>query len=119
MPSSFLKICLLVTVLVTWATTVPAQTPATDPPSEVLQSCLLGTPDEVWVSLKLSLDQRVRMRHVQEACKEECDLAGVAKQDNPISSADGSMIMSEVDNILSTEQYRAWVAYCVGSGTPK
>jgi hypothetical protein len=119
MPTTLLNICLLVTVLVTCVSTASAQTPTTDPPSEVLQSCLLGTPDEVWVSLKLTVDQRVRMRHVQEACKEECDVVGVAKQDNPISNADGSTIMSEVDNILSTEQYRGWVAYCVGSGTAK
>jgi hypothetical protein len=110
---------LLVLAIASLASRSVAQTPATDPPSEVLQSCLLGTPDAVWVALKLTVDQRVRMHHVQEACKEECDVAGVEKQDNPISSADGSMIMSEVDNILSTEQYRAWVAYCVGSGTPK
>jgi len=110
---------LLAPVLVSLAFGAMAQTPETDPSSEVLQSCLLGTPDEVWVSLKLSKDQRVRMRRVQEACKEECDVAGVQKQPSPISNADGSTILSEVDNILSAEQHRGWVAYCVGSGKPK
>lgn len=87
------------------------------PSSEVLQSCLLGTRADTWASLKLTPDQLRRVQAVQEACKEECDVAGAKKDPNSISTADGSTIMSELDNILSKEQYDQWVAYCSGVKT--
>ena len=90
--------------------------PAGGPPSEVLQSCLLGTTDATWQALQLTPDQLRRMHHIQEACKEECDVAGAKKVENPISNADGSTVMAEVYNVLSADQYRAWVAYCTGKG---
>ncbi|MBK8340192.1 MAG: hypothetical protein IPK99_09500 [Flavobacteriales bacterium] len=81
----------------------------------MLQSCLLGTPNETWTALKLTRDQLQRVHNIQEACKEECSAAGARKQANPISNADGTTVMAELDNILDEEQYRAWVAYCAGS----
>lgn len=84
------------------------------PSSETLQSCLLGTPAATWSTLKLTSDQLRRVQAVQEACKEECDVEGVKKDPNSISTADGRTIMSELDNILSEEQYNGWVAYCSG-----
>ena len=89
-----------------------AQEPGTEPSSQVLQSCLLGTGPTVWTQLKLSPDQLERVRRVQEACKVECEVAGATKEANPISTADGSTILSELDNILSRDQYTAWVNYC-------
>jgi len=93
-----------------------AQTPGTEPSSEVLQSCLLGTPPTFWTKLKLTPDQLERMRRIQEACEEECDGAGVPVVPNPISNADGETVMSEVRHVLTREQYNAWVAYCTRSG---
>ncbi|MEO8588347.1 MAG: hypothetical protein ABI432_03180 [Flavobacteriales bacterium] len=104
-----------ITALVLWCASASAQAPTTDLSSEVLQSCLLGTPTATWTALKLTPDQLRRVQFVQEACKEECDVAGVKKKANSISSADGNTILSELDNILSEDQYRAWVAYCAGS----
>lgn len=94
---------------------VTAQTPATGPSSESLQSCLLGTRPETWATLKLTRDQFQRVGYVQEACKEECAIAGAKKKTNTISNADGSTVMGELKSILTEEQYRAWVAYCAGS----
>jgi hypothetical protein len=98
-----------------------AQQPGTDPSPQVLQSCLLGTSPGVWAQLNLSPDQLERVRRVQEACKEECEVAGAKKEANPISTADGSTILAELDNILSRDQYTAWVNYCrtgVTEGVP-
>lgn len=92
-----------------------AQPTTVGPSSEVLQSCLLGTPTETWTALKLTRDQLRRVQNIQEACKEECGAAGAKKQANPISNADGTTVMAELDNILDDDQYRAWVAYCTGS----
>lgn len=112
-----LKTFLLTLFTTTALYTAMAQQPGTDPSSQVLQSCLLGTKPGVWAELKLSPDQMERVRRVQEACQEECDVAGAKKDESSISNADGSTIMSELDNILSSEQYRAWVDYCKGIGT--
>lgn len=87
------------------------------PSIEVQQSCLLGTPMETWTALKLSTDQRRRMQLVQEACKAECVVGGVQADPNPISHTDGTSIMGEVTNILSKEQYQAWLAYCASTGS--
>lgn len=106
------KLLPAIAALVLCSSTAIAQSSA--PSSEVLQSCLLGTRDDTWATLKLTSDQLRRMHAVQEACKEECDVAGVKKDPNSISTADGKTIMSELDNILSEEQYDAWVAYCAG-----
>lgn len=105
----------MIAVLMLSGATALAQEPAKEPSSAVLQSCLVGTPNSVWATLKLTRDQLVRIGLVQEACKEECELPGVKKVDNPISNADGSTVMSEVRNILGRDQYQAWVAYCSGS----
>ena len=94
-----------------------AQVPVTEPSSEALQSCLLGTRPATWAALELSRDQLQRVEYVQEACKEECAVAGAKKQVNAISNADGSTIMGELKSILTPEQYHAWVAYCAGGTT--
>lgn len=107
------KPLLLIAALVLCSLQAMAQTPAAEPSSESLQSCLLGTRTGTWTELKLTRDQLQRMERVQEACKEECAVAGAKKEANAISNADGSTVMSEVKNILTPEQYRAWVAYCV------
>lgn len=94
-----------------------AQVPVTDPSSESLQSCLLGTRPSIWATLELTRDQLQRVEYVQEACKEECAVAGAKKQANAISNADGNTIIGELKSILTPEQYHAWVAYCAGSTT--
>ena len=90
------------------------QTPKTAPSSVVLQSCFMGTPEAMWTKLKLTSDQLERLSRVQEACKTECDLPNVKKEENPISHSGGDMIMTEVKNILTMDQYAAWLAYCEG-----
>ncbi len=110
-----MKHALLIAALVLCGRMALAQEPGTEPSSAVLQSCLVGTPNSVWATLKLTRDQVVRIGFVQEACKEECELPGVKKVPNPISNADGNTVMSEVKNILGRDQYLAWVAYCSGS----
>jgi hypothetical protein len=92
-----------------------AQSTQNGPSNEALQSCLLGTNAETWKSMELTRDQTVRVMRIQEACKEECSVAGAKKSANPISSADGSTILGELRNVLTTDQYREWVAYCEGS----
>ena len=92
------------------------QTPANTPSSAVLQSCFMGTPASIWAKMKLTSDQLERLSRVQEACKTECDLPNVKKEDNPISHSDGSTVMDEVNNILTMDQYAAWLAYCQGAG---
>jgi hypothetical protein len=92
--------------------TALAQKPVSGPDDAALQKCLLGTFDGTWTELKLTSDQLERMRRVQSACREECEKAGVKKVDNPISNADGSTVLSEVKNILTKEQYEAWVGHC-------
>jgi hypothetical protein len=59
------------------------------------------------------------MGHIQEACRLECEAAGVTEVPNPVSDEDGAMILDDVRMVLSTEQYRAWVAYCAASGGAK
>lgn len=105
----------MITALVICVLGATAQTPNASPSSEVLQSCLLVTGPTEWARLKLSTDQLERVRRIQEACKEECDVKGVKKVDNPISNADGKTVMAELVNILTKDQYRAWVAYCTGT----
>lgn len=105
---------LLIAVLVLCGGMAQAQVPAKEPASELLQSCLVGTPNSTWTTLGLTRDQLVRIGRVQDACKEECTLPGVKKEDNPISNADGSTVIAEVKNILDPEQYRGWLAYCTG-----
>lgn len=106
-----------------WITTVLfltanafGQTPAGTPSSAVLQSCLLGTPAATWTKLKLTSDQVERLSHVLEACKEECDLPNVKKESDPVSHSDGTVVMAELKNILTMDQYAAWLAYCEGAG---
>lgn len=94
-----------------------AQQPKAEPSSAILQTCLLGTGTTTWRLLGLSSDQLERVRRVMEACQEECDAQRMRKTDDTISTADGSVILSEVRGILSADQYRSWVAYCAGSGT--
>ncbi len=85
------------------------------PSSAVLQSCFMGTPSATWTKLKLTSDQVERLSHVLEACKEECDLPGVKKENDPVSHSDGTVVMAELKNILTMDQYAAWLAYCEGA----
>lgn len=96
--------------------TALAQSDSAAPSSAVLQSCLLGTSPEQWAMLKLSQDQIRRISHIQEACREECEGAGVVVVPNPVAEGGGDMIMDDVRMVLSREQYTEWVAYCVASG---
>ncbi len=102
-----------------WGTAALAQPAEQEPGSAVLQSCLLGTSPDVWTRLKLSPDQMRRMEHIQEACRVECEGAGVTVVENPVSKEDGALIMDEVRMVLSREQYTNWVEYCVASGGGK
>lgn len=106
---------MLITALLLSAA-VCAQEPRATASDALLQTCLLGTRMHTWSKLKLTRDQLVRVQRVQEACMEECDAAGMPKQDSPVSRADGQTIISEIRGILSSEQYQGWVAYCSGSG---
>lgn len=94
-----------------------AQNTAPSPSVAVLQSCLLGTGPSTWVALKLTSDQMERARRIQEACKEECVAAGVIPRKDGVSAADGSTIISELKNVLTSDQYDQWVAYCGGHTT--
>ncbi len=107
-----LKHLVLVMLLAPISGTVWAQRPPATASDTVLQKCLLGTFDDTWSVLRLSLDQLTRIRLVQSACREECDMAAVHKVNNPISSANGSTVLAEVKNILTAEQYAAWVTFC-------
>lgn len=89
-----------------------AQVPVSEPSPAQLQQCLLRTPADTWATLKLTSDQLRRMGFVQEACREECEATGAKKEERSISNADGSTVLSEVKNILSEDQYAAWVATC-------
>ena len=107
----------LLLILLAFAGLVPhvlAQSGVDQPSTEVLQSCLLGTKAEVWATLQLTPDQTRRAEHIQEACKEECNVAGAKKSVVKASDADGSTIMDELRNVLTKEQYMGWVAYCTG-----
>jgi hypothetical protein len=89
-----------------------AQTPASMP-NAVLQSCIMGTDPSVWASLKLTTDQLERVKRVQEACLEECEAAGAAKAaGSTISTADGSTVVAELKNVLSTDQFAQWITWC-------
>lgn len=95
---------------------LPGRIAAQEPSAELLQSCLLGTPENVWAGLKLSQDQQVRVRYIQEACKEECVAAGVeVHQDERLFTTEGTTVISELQAVLNADQYRAWVAYCAGT----
>ncbi len=107
-----LKPIVLFALLAQASVAVMAQQPPAQVPDVHLQKCLLGTYDDRWTALRLSEDQLHRMRLVQSACREECEGAGVRKTNNPISNANGSTVLAEVKNILTTEQYTAWVAFC-------
>ncbi len=111
----------LIVVLILCGNMAMAQVPPASPEPAVLQRCLLNTPLETWTNLQLSPDQLRRMGFVQEACAEECEAAGVRKDPNAISNADGSTVLAEVRNILTEEQYAAWVALCASGkvGAPK
>ncbi len=117
-PMTMLKLLIPTIALVLCGSSM-AQSTATDPSSEALQSCLLGTNAETWKAMELTRDQTVRAMRIQEACKEECAVAGAKKPANSISTADGSTILAEMRNVLTPEQYRQWVNYCKGSGAPK
>ena len=107
-----LRPLLLVSLLGLAPAGASAQTRDTAMSSEVLQSCFMGTPAAMWTRLRLTSDQLRRLEAIQEACKKECDLPGVKKEANAISDADGSMVMTELKNILTMDQYAAWAAYC-------
>lgn len=117
-PLAMMKLLLPFVVLLACADPASAQKPPAQPSSAALQSCLLGTPPEMWTKLKLTSDQLERMARVQEACKEECDAARAKKDPHSISTADGNEVMLEVKNVLTVDQYHAWVAYCAGSAPP-
>ena len=93
-----------------------AQSPDSAMSSAVLQSCFMGTPAAMWTHLKLTGDQMNRLKAIQEACKSECDLPGVKKDPNAISNSDGSMVISELKNILTMDEYATWTSYCAGIG---
>lgn len=101
-----------------FSTPTQAQPMGKELSSEVLQSCLLGTSPDQWAKLKLSQDQMRRMAHIQEACRLECEAAGVVVP-NPAVTDDGAMILDDVRMVLSTEQYTQWVEYCNTSGGGK
>ncbi|MBL0127620.1 MAG: hypothetical protein IPP83_09185 [Flavobacteriales bacterium] len=96
---------------------VAAQQPPAEPSSAVLQKCLLVTPPNIWAELKLSSDQLHRMKFVQEACREECTAAGAKGDPDSISHSDGKMVMDDVRNVLTGDQYRGWLAYCASRPT--
>jgi hypothetical protein len=112
-----MKTLIWIAVLLFSTAAAHGQTPDGTPSSVVLQSCFMGTPMATWTKLKLTSDQLERLGRVQEACKEECDLPNVKKEDDPISHSDGSMVMTELKNILTMDQYAAWLAYCKGSSS--
>jgi len=112
------KSLLILLALTTFSIRSLAQGSSGTPSNEVLQSCLLGTTDDVWNELELTYDQHKRMKFVQEACAEECKVAAARKDRNLISNADGSTILSEVEHILTSEQYEKWVSYCAGGAGP-
>lgn len=107
-----MKPLICIAVLLFFSVDAFGQTPAGTPSSVVLQSCFMGTPSATWTKMKLTPDQLERLSRVQEACKTECDLPNVQKDDNPISHSGGDMIITEVKNILTMEQYATWLAYC-------
>ncbi len=110
-----MKALIWITALLFFTTDAFAQTPGGAPSSAVLQSCFMGTPAATWTKLKLTSDQSERISRVLEACKTECDLPNVKKEEDPISHSGGDMIMKELKNILTMDQYAAWLAYCEGS----
>ena len=114
-----IKLLLLITLMVLCGGTATAQSPS----GQELQTCLLLTDDGTWTKLKLTPDQWERMREVRKACKEECEAPGAKHEDNPISNANGSTVLSELRNILTADQYRDWVGFCAenhpGGSAPK
>lgn len=116
MTNTMIRTIVLFTTLLALSSNGFAQRSAAAQSTAVLQSCLLGTGPSMWSSLKLTTDQMERARRIQEACKEECIAAGAKHRNDGVSAADGSTIISELKNVLTTEQYGAWLAYC-GSQT--
>lgn len=110
-----MKALIWIAALLFFTTGAFAQTPSGTPSSAVLQSCFMGTPATMWAKLKLTKDQQERLSRVLEACKTECDLPNLKKEEDPISHSGGDMIMTEVKNILTMDQYAAWLAYCEGA----
>ena len=113
-----LKPFALFTILLVCNGGLTAQAPDTAMSSVMLQSCFMGTPAEMWTRLKLTSDQLSRLEAIQEACKEECDLPDVKKEANTISHSNGRMVMTELKNILTMDQYAAWSAYCASFDKP-
>jgi hypothetical protein len=107
-----LKPLVLFALLAQAGVAVMAQQTSAQGSDVLLQKCLLGTFDDRWNALRLSEDQLHRMRLVQSACREECEGAVGRKPNDPISNANGSTVLAEVKNILTSEQYEAWVAFC-------
>lgn len=103
----------LLLVLSTIVTQAQVDTSGTS--SLQLQACLLATGPSTWEALRLSPDQLRRMQFVQDACKEECDLQSIQKLPDPISNADGATVMAEVRNILTVDQFKAWMARCTSN----
>jgi hypothetical protein len=93
-----------------------AQVPNTAAGSAELQSCFMGTPDSFWAGLKLTSDQVERMSRVREACRTECVLPKGKAADDHGTVASGDMIITELRNILTMDQYAAWTTYCKGLG---
>ena len=118
-----LKPLIWITALLFFSLNAIGQTPGGGPSSAVLQSCFIGTPAAMWTKMKLTSDQQERLSRVQEACKTECDAASGKKENDATSHSSGDMIITELKNILTMDQYAAWLAYCEGSGgkgtTPK
>jgi len=117
MNNTMIKTIVLFTTLFALCSNGFAQSSGAAQSTAVLQSCLLGTGPSMWSSLKLTTDQMERARRIQEACKEECIAAGAIHRNDGVSAADGSTIISELKNVLTTEQYGAWLAYCGGHTT--
>ena len=113
-----LRPLLLVSLLGLAPAGASAQTRDTAMSSEVLQSCFMGTPAAMWTRLRLTSDQLRRLEAIQEACTKECDLPGVKKEANAISDSNGRMVMTELKNILTMDQYAAWSAYCASFDKP-
>jgi hypothetical protein len=107
-----LKHIVLIILLVPMGGAVLAQRPQATAPDTALQKCLLGTFDDTWSALRLSDDQLNRIRLVQSACREECEVAGAHRTKDASSNANGSAVLAEVKNILTAEQYAAWVTFC-------
>ncbi|MGV9011394.1 MAG: hypothetical protein ACOH13_02270 [Flavobacteriales bacterium] len=115
-PFAKMKALVWIAALLFLSVDASAQTPCGNPSSGALQSCFIGTPAATWTKMKLTSDQKERLGRVQEACKTECDAANEKKGNDAISHSSGDMIITELKNILTMDQYAAWLAYCEGAG---